>query len=105
MMETLAIILSFIVIASSAIGILFTLRTRRIMRAMTATDAASNPIHIPGLPAGCLCCNADPVAAWLRSHGISPDQFVAIPTPRHAWADITRCPDCGSCFLVNKETN
>lgn len=28
-----------------------------------------------------------------------------IPSPRHAWKDILRCPDCGDCFLVTKDEN
>jgi hypothetical protein len=27
-------------------------------------------------------------------------QFVRVPTPRHKWNDILRCPNCGDCFLI-----
>ena len=29
--------------------------------------------------------------------------LVRVPPPRHAWTDIIRCPDCGDCFLVERE--
>ncbi len=51
-------------------------------------------------PKGCLACNHDEVAAWLRAGGFDPNQLQPCPPTRHNWSDIMHpCQECGATFV------
>lgn len=55
-------------------------------------------------PTGCLACNRDAVAEYLRERGMDPALLVPCPPTRHAWGNITlACADCGAVFMLLEE--
>ena len=58
------------------------------------------PTEKTEVPTGCLGCNREAVATFLKASGFDPSAFTELPPARHNWADIVRCESCGRTWLM-----
>jgi len=52
------------------------------------------------IPKGCLGCNHDAIAAFIRAHGLDPEEFEEVPNPKQAWGEVAVCGKCQRAWLI-----